>query len=360
MGEVRKRGHIYWIRYYRNGVRHEETSHSRKKTDAERLLRLREGDIARGVPLTAQVGRLRFEEAAREIVTDYRINKRRSIKDVERRLRLHLTPFFGGRRMAAITTAEINRFIAHRQDQAAANAQINLEFAVVRRMFVLAVDAGTLLHRPRVRMLKLNNIRSGFFERQEFEAVRSLLPVPLQSLVTFAYLTGWRVNSEIFPLEWRQVDRQAGMIRLEPGSTKNDDGRLFPFSEFPELAEAMETQWAEKRRIEQERGIVCRWVFHRDGRRILSLYKAWRSACVDAGYPGRIPHDFRRTAVRNLVRAGVPERVAMQLTGHKTRSVFDRYDIVNEADLQEAVRKLAASCDDSHRTGRIVDMSPRR
>ena len=90
--------------------------------------------------------------------------------------------------MATITTGEINRFVAHRQDQAAANAQINLELAVVRRMFVLAVDAGTLLHRPRVRMLKLNNIRTGFFEPQEFEAVRSHLPLPLQSLVTFAYL----------------------------------------------------------------------------------------------------------------------------------------------------------------------------
>ena len=242
--------------------------------------------------------------------------------------------------MATITTGEINRFVAHRQDQAAANAQINLELAVVRRMFVLAVDAGTLLHRPRVRMLKLNNIRTGFFERQEFEAVRSHLPLPLQSLVTFAYLTGWRINSEILPLEWRQVDRQAGMIRLEPGTTKNDDGRLFPFSGFPELAEVIESQWSETKRIEQERGIVCRWVFHRAGRQIKSFHKAWQSACSIAGYPQRIPHDFRRTAVRNLVRAGVSERVAMQLTGHKTRSVFDRYDIVNETDLRDAVRKL--------------------
>lgn len=359
MGELRKRGQIWWVRYYRSGRRHEETSQSIKKSDAERLLRLREGDIARGAPVTAQVGRLRFDEAANDLVTDYRVNGKRSLRDVERRIRLHLSRFFGGRRMAALTASDVRAYIDHRQGERAANATINRELAALKRMFALAVEAGKLLHRPAIRLLDENNIRVGFFERHEFEAVRSHLAAPLQAAVTFAYLTGWRINSEIFPLEWRRVDRQAGTVRLDPGTTKNDDGRLFPFSGFPELADVIESQWSETKRIEQECGIVCPWVFHRAGRQIRSLYKAWRSACVEVGYPNRIPHDFRRTAVRNLVRAGVPERVAMQLTGHKTRSIFDRYDIVNEADLKEAVRKLAASRDDPLRTGRVVDINPR-
>ena len=68
--------------------------------------------------------------------------------------------------------------------------------------------------------------------------------------------------------------------------------------------------------------------------------KAWRKARVEAGCPGRIPHDFRRTTVRNLVRAGVPERVAMQLTGHKTRAIFERYNITSPGDLRDAARRL--------------------
>jgi hypothetical protein len=78
------------------------------------------------------------------------------------------------------------------------------------------------------------------------------------------------------------------------------------------------------------------------GKRITTFIKAFRPACTKAGCPGRIPHDLRPTAVRNLVRAGIPERVAMQMTGHKTRSVFERYNIVSECDLVKAAKKLNA------------------
>lgn len=344
MGELRKRGNVWWVRYYRNGRRHEESSGSDKKGAAERLLKLREGDVARGVPITPQVGRLRFDEAVKDVITDYRINGKRSLEQVEGRVRLHLEPFFGGRRMAAITTPDARTFIAQRQAAGASNAEINRELTILKRAFSLAIQAGKLLARPHIQMLREDNVRQGFFELQEFEDVRSSLPPELRGVMTFAYFTGWRVRSEVMNLEWRQVDRKAGTVRLDPGTTKNSEGRLFPYGDLlPELRDVIEAQWTETKRVEQQRGIVCPYVFHRQGEPIKDYRGAWQTACKAAGVPGRLVHDFRRTTVRNLVRAGVPERTAMMLTGHKTRSVFDRYDIVNEADLRGAIAKLAAA-----------------
>ena len=348
MGQLRKRGNIWWIRYYRAGKRHEESSGGTRKQDAKALLAVREGDIAKGVPVSAKVGRLRFEEAAEDLLNDYRTNGKRSLDEVARRVRLYLAPVFGMRRMTQITTADVRAYIATRQDAGAANGTINRELSALKRMFSLATQAGKVLHRPHIPMLREDNVRTGFFEREEFEAVRAALPLRLQPVVTTAYLTGWRVKSEILSLQWRSVDREAGILRLDPGTTKNRDGRVFPYRDLlPELRDTMVNQWEVHRQLAAE-GVISPWVFPRlrgtdPGARIGSFRKAWASACTAAGCPGRIPHDFRRTAVRNLVRAGVPERIAMQLTGHKTRSVFDRYDIVNEADLQDAIGKLGAA-----------------
>ena len=212
-------------------------------------------------------------------------------------------------------------------------------------MYSLAQHDGTLMTRPHIPLLKENNVRTGFFNRAQIEAVLAHLPAPVQPVVRFAYLTGWRVSSEVLRLEWRQVDFTAGTVWLEVGTTKNEHARLFPFDVLPELGEVLRGQRGVTSQIEQAQGRIVPWVFHRAGKRIASFYTVWASACRAAGCPGRVPHDMRRSAVRNLIRAGVPEKTAMLLTGHKSRSVFDRYDIVNEADLQAAVRKLGAGND---------------
>jgi integrase len=231
------------------------------------------------------------------------------------------------------------------------NGEINRELAIVKRACRLAVQAGTLVAVPHIPVLDEHNVRQGFFERAAFEGVRAKLPAHLQPVVTFAYLAGWRVPSEALTLEWRNVDRQRGIIRLEPGSTKNDRGRSFPYANaLTELRMSSSSNGRKPVRC-GARSIVCPYVFQHDGNPIRYFRKAWKAACKAAGCPGRIPHDFRRTAVCNLVRAGVSEKVAMQLTGHKTRSVFDRYDIINEADLQTALVKLAAANRASSVTG---------
>jgi integrase len=158
------------------------------------------------------------------------------------------------------------------------------------------------------------------------------------------HITGWRIPSEVLPLQWRHVDFEARVVRLDPHTTKNDEGRTFPFTDA--LEQLLEAQKAEHDRLKAE-DVICPWVFNRTnkkvkGKRITTFIKPFRAACTKAGCPGRIPHDLRRTAVRNLVRAGIPERVAMQMTGLKTRSVFERYNIVSECDLLEAAKKLNA------------------
>lgn len=344
MGELRRRGNIWWIRYYDGrGKRHEESTHTDKQTVAEELLKLREGDRAKGIPITPAIGRLRFDEAAADLLMDYQINGKRSHKNVKTTILAGaLTPWFGGRRMTTISTTDVRAYIADRQAHGYANATINRELSALKRMFVLAMQAGKLLQKPYIPKLAEDNVRQGFLERAQFEAIRDRLPPLYQALITLACYTGWRINSELLSLEWRQVDRAAGVLRLEPGTTKNRDGRTFKFGELLEVRAAIDTLW-DRHQALAEKGTITPLVFCRlKGQRIRTFHKRWKTACTAAGYPTLVPHDFRRTAVRNLNRAGVPETVAMKITGHKTRAVFDRYDITSEEDLAEASRKLQA------------------
>jgi integrase len=181
----------------------------------------------------------------------------------------------------------------------------------------------------------------------------SRIPEYARRIVTFAYFTGWRIDSEVLPLQWRQVDFVGGTVRLDPGTTKTEAGRVFVFGLIDELRETLEALRDDFAVRRKEHGQIVPWVFHRHGRRVASFRRVWENACRLAGCPGRIPHDFRPTAVRNLVRAGVPERVAMTMTGHKTRSVFERYNIVSAGDLAEAATRLNRHSLSQRRTGNL-------
>jgi integrase len=375
MGQIRKVGGRWWIRYYRGGRRYEESSGSDKKSVAVDLLKKREGDAAHGLAVSPKIGRLRFEEAAEDMLNDYRVNGKRSMDEVQRRIEKHLQPFFGGRRLANVTTADVRTYVLQRQAETetvrrafdrkrkdgstirvaekrrttsgVSNAEINRELQILKRIYSLAVQAGKLLHKPHVPLLREDNTRSGFFEPEQFQNVMAHLPEALQPVIEFAYITGWRIASEVLPLEWRQVDLRAGEVRLDAGTTKNREGRTFPLTD--DLRALLEAQHAEhvalKKAGKIEPHVFVRMVAKGRGgekypKPITTFGKAWKNACIAAGCPGRIPHDLRRTAVRNMVRRGVPERVAMQLTGHKTRSVFERYNIVSEGDLRTAAEQL--------------------
>src|SRR5260370_9522068 len=168
------------------------------------------------------------------------------------------------------------------------------------------------------------------------------LPEHLRPVALVVYHTGWRRN-EVLSREWRHVDFEAGRLRLDPGETKNNEGRMVAL--VGELREVLEPPRARHLAIERatEPRRIIPWVFIRDdGSRIVDLRYSWAKACRRAGVPGRMVHDLRRTAVRNMERAGVSRSTAMKMSGHQTESIYRRYAIVAESDLRDGAEKLAA------------------
>jgi integrase len=192
--------------------------------------------------------------------------------------------------------------------------------------------------------------------------VRRRLAPDLQAATAIAYTWGWRTQSEVLRLERRQLDLDAGTLRLDPGMSKNDDGRLVYLT--PELNALLSAQLERVEALQRRLGKIIPYLFphlksRRAGRRRRDFRKAWLTACEKAGVPGMLRHDCRRTAVKNMVNAGVPERVAMTITGHRTRAVFDRYHIVSPGDLhQEAARKLAGTFSGTSDRGMLHPRSP--
>jgi integrase len=344
---------VWWLSYYANGRQVRESSKTTKESKARGMLRAKEGDAERGLPVV-KVNRKTVGELLADVVADYQNHERDTLKATQRRIRLHLQPFFGSLNAAAVSDDRVRQYVTERKAEGAANASINRELAILRRGYLLNQRAVTV--RPVIKELKEDNARQGFFERADFERVRAALPAEYRPLLTVAYVTGWRTASELLPLEWRQVDFTARTLRLEPGTTKNDRGREFPFTD--ELEAALLEQRTYTEACQRKAGAIIPYVFHREGERIRYWRDRWKSALLKAGLAHREPgedgkpkkggkiiphvivHDFRRTAIRNLARAGVSEAVAMKLCGHDTRAVFDRYNITTGDDLRQAVAKL--------------------
>ncbi len=345
MGMLYQRGNVWWVKYYVNGRAVRESTATEKETEARRFLKDREGKAAIGQPILPRADRIRYEEAAQDLRTHYQVTGTRNLEEAEARL-THLDVFFGPYRLARIGPADAMAYVEKRQKEAASNGTINRELAILGRMLRLAYENGKLLRLPVLRQLKENPPRHGFFEREQFEAVRRHLPEDLRVAVTIAHTFGWRMQSEVLSLELRQLDLDSGTLRLDPGATKNNEGRVVYLT--PELTAMLRAQTDRVMRLMRERGAVIPYLFPHlegchQGKARRDFRKVWKTACKWGGCSGMLRHDFRRTAVRNMVNAGVPERVAMAVTGHKTRAVFDRYHIVSPGDLQEVARKLTGT-----------------
>ncbi len=342
----------FTLEYYVDGKMRREATGTTSYTEAVRQLKSRQGQIAEGRRVEPTGDRLTFDRLAAGLVNDYRAQGRRSLERVEDAIG-QLRAMFSGYRARAIDGGLVTKYIVERQAEQAANATVNRELAALKRMYRLAEETLGGYH-PTIRMLQEDNIRRGFFERPQFEALLTYLPDDLQPAIRAAYITGWRIRSELLTRRRYHLDLDAGLLRLEPGETKNRKGRMFYLT--PELRGVFEQQLAATRAFEQRTGSVVPWLFHREGQPIRSFRRSWVTARTKAGLSDRIPHDFRRTAVRNLERASVPRSTAMAMVGHQTEAIYRRYAIVDEAMLREGAEKLAVFHHTQHPGATVIPL----
>ncbi len=293
---------VYWLDYSVRGERHRESSGTRLKKQAVDLLRERIGGRKAGT-LVGDPDAVTFTQLRELVERQYTLDGNRSLTRVQLALQ-HVEDFVGATvRALDLTPERLDAYAEHRLAEGAARSTVNQELAAVRRGFRLAVRKRLLATRPEI--------------------------------------------AEILPLTWDAVDWDdqaeegapvpvAGpkaCIRLKAADTKGGDARVFPFAQAGEVRQLLEERWAARDGV---------FVFHRHGKRIASFRRAWEGACERAGLVGRLVHDLRRTAARDFRQHGVSEGEIMKLCGWKTRSMFDRYNIIDEADLGRAVERRFA------------------
>lgn len=397
----RKRGCVYsradsgvwWIKYSRHGKQFRESTgfevstgdpkqDKRNQDKAEKKLQQRLAEITTGTFAGPRIEHVRVDELADEFLREYRINGRRSLYQAEKRWGAHLKPFFGGRRAVDVSSDVLARYVDRRQEAGAQNATINRELAALKRMFSLGAKAtpAKVLRMPAFPHLREDNIRQGFLEDGQYTKLIEHCPeLWFRAMLEVGRTYGWRSN-ELKTMRIKQVDLLARTIRLEPGTTKNREGREVTMTGpvFTLLKECVQgkgpdeylfTRDPRKRKTDAtaKQSDESR---RRAARPIGDFRKTWWDVCVLAGmghmvcrrclqpvtgnkcetcktkklrYVGLLFHDLRRTAARNYRRLGVGETVIMRIGGWKTRSVFERYNIVTQADVLDAVTKLEKS-----------------
>jgi integrase len=245
-----------------------------------------------------------------------------------------------GWRVVEITDERVSEYTAARLAAGVKLDTMQADLRWLRHAFNLAVKAKRLTRDqcPTIEVHDPHNVRSNFPEPDQLERIRAALPVYLRGVVLFAELTAWRIKSMVLSLRWEHVDWRSQMIRLPAELSKNKKPVVFPFGPLPDLKQLLEHQLA------GAEPVSAAHVFYGPQGRAIDykvMRKAWKAACRKAKCPGTWLHDLCRVGARNLRRAGVSVDEVMKLGRWKTPSMFQRYNIIDEEDLNASVKKLA-------------------
>jgi integrase len=329
------RGQIWWIKFYRNGRPIRESSGSENEADAKRLLKIRQGEVESGKYRNPTATKANVSDLLDLVIADYRIEKKRSTADLISRIEKNIRPKIGSIRVGLFGTAQADRYIQDRRQEKAKDATINRELAIVRRAFSLGMreDPPLVTRKPFIRRLSEDNAREGFLEDKQYRALLNELPTHLRAIFVVGYHTGVRLGT-LRKLEWEQVDLANREIRLYKSQVKQKQAHTVPiYGDMP--------LWLERQHSNHKQHWPdCPFVFHWLKKPLGAHLKGWQQAGVRANLPGLKFHDLRRSAVRNMERAGVSRNIAMSISGHRTESVYRRYDIVSRGDMEHAAEKL--------------------
>lgn len=349
---------VWWIKYHRDGKPIRETSGSCKVKDAEKLLAKRLAEIQNNTYIDPKEQKVTVADLYGALETNYRIMARTpeigadKATRAERRWKARLEKHFGHIRVRKLTTDDLNKYVVWAQGEGLTNATINRDMAALRRAFYLAQEARKIESVPKFPHLTEANARTGFVEEAEFQKlIANAKELWVRAMVTTAYTFGFR-KGELLKLRVEQISLTDRTIRLNPGETKSGKGRVVPLDQ--DLFVLLQALVIGRKGNEL--------VFTRsDGSPVIEIRKAWYALCQKANlghfeknsegkpqWKGLLFHDLRRSAVRNMIRRGVSQKVAMQISGHETPSIFQRYDIIDETDLRLAVEKIAAGAKAEH------------
>ena len=323
---------IWWVQFHQNGQRFREPTGTDNKRKAQDYLRdkIAEASLGTYSPRASQVTVAELVEA--KLSLD-RANALKSAADNETRWKAHLQPAFGHFRASALSTPRLSRYVEERRNEKAYPATVNRELALLLAAFHLAQRSSLVRATPWFPMLKECNVRKGFLKDEQYTRLAEecrKAGLWLRGLFEVAYTYGWR-RGELVSMRCSQVDLMARTIRLY--DSKNHCGRVVVMTE--NVHSLLSACVAGKGEDE----FVFTWS---DGRPMKDFWRTWEKVTEATGCPDLLLHDLRRTRVRNIRRLGVAKSVAMKVSGHKTSSVFRRYDITDEANLVDVANRLDA------------------